>query len=246
MKLSSYLESGAAWCCRWRLHDRVVMKAQMRLWLGLLILGGLTLAPPRAAGYYDPGVQRWINRDPIEEEGGLNLYGVVANDPIGSTDSLGLDDDATAPTYNPGDWVNGGKNDGENNCCNYAYNLPGNAKLPDGRTVAFNLQPGALGGKGSPGKMDCIELRKRVRADYLNDPNMKTPAGGKCPSGYHAVKMKLSADGIGFHLVRQDANGQWSEKPDMFQPVRKCKDPNAPQEKGEQDCGNICVPNTYK
>jgi RHS repeat-associated protein len=33
----------------------------------------------------------WLNRDPIEEQGGVNVYGFVANDPIDSTDQLGLD-----------------------------------------------------------------------------------------------------------------------------------------------------------
>lgn len=32
----------------------------------------------------------WPSRDPIEEEGGLNLYGFVENDPIGSIDPHGL------------------------------------------------------------------------------------------------------------------------------------------------------------
>jgi len=27
--------------------------------------------------FYNPELGRWINRDPIEEEGGLNLYGFV-------------------------------------------------------------------------------------------------------------------------------------------------------------------------
>jgi uncharacterized protein RhaS with RHS repeats len=35
-------------------------------------------------------LQRFINRDPIEEEGGLNLYGFVGNDPVNSFDELGL------------------------------------------------------------------------------------------------------------------------------------------------------------
>ena len=38
--------------------------------------------------YYTPELGRWINRDPIEELGGDNLYLFVLNDPL---DSLGLD-----------------------------------------------------------------------------------------------------------------------------------------------------------
>jgi RHS repeat-associated protein len=40
--------------------------------------------------YYSPEVGRWVNRDPIEEEGGLNLYGMVGNDAVNRVDVLGL------------------------------------------------------------------------------------------------------------------------------------------------------------
>ena len=39
--------------------------------------------------YYDPRNGRWLSRDPIEEEGGLNLYGFVGNDGVNSVDILG-------------------------------------------------------------------------------------------------------------------------------------------------------------
>src|SRR5690606_34403500 len=41
--------------------------------------------------YYNATHGRFINRDPIEEEGGLNLYGFVENDPVNRWDVLGLD-----------------------------------------------------------------------------------------------------------------------------------------------------------
>jgi RHS repeat-associated protein len=40
--------------------------------------------------YYDPITGRWPSRDPIEEEGGVNLYGFVENDGVGQIDILGL------------------------------------------------------------------------------------------------------------------------------------------------------------
>jgi RHS repeat-associated protein len=40
--------------------------------------------------YYDPNLQRWANRDPIEEQGGINLYGFVENDPVTKVDGRGL------------------------------------------------------------------------------------------------------------------------------------------------------------
>ena len=40
--------------------------------------------------YYDPQHGRWISRDPIEENGGVNLYGFLSNSPIMLFDKNGL------------------------------------------------------------------------------------------------------------------------------------------------------------
>ena len=40
--------------------------------------------------YYSPELGRWVNRDPIEEEGGLNVYSFIHNSPVISIDSHGL------------------------------------------------------------------------------------------------------------------------------------------------------------
>ncbi|MES3030935.1 MAG: RHS repeat-associated core domain-containing protein [Patescibacteria group bacterium] len=51
--------------------------------------------------YYEPSLQRWINRDPIEEKGGLNLYGFVKNRPVHSIDPYGLFADDEWPESGP-------------------------------------------------------------------------------------------------------------------------------------------------
>jgi len=40
--------------------------------------------------YYDPVTGRWPSRDPIEEQGGVNLYAFVGNDGVGRIDVLGI------------------------------------------------------------------------------------------------------------------------------------------------------------
>jgi RHS repeat-associated protein len=40
--------------------------------------------------FYNASTGRWLNRDPIGEDGGVNLFALVRNDPVGISDSLGL------------------------------------------------------------------------------------------------------------------------------------------------------------
>ncbi len=114
----------------------------MSLWPLLVLL--LSVAwTDRAFAYYDPGVQRWVNRDPIHEfgflrlKGGkmgfhrnaeLTLYAFVGNSPVDRFDSLGLRD------WGP----LGGK------CCNKSssteYVLVGSGNwrnLPPGQCTSF-------------------------------------------------------------------------------------------------------------
>ena len=41
--------------------------------------------------YYNASTGRWLSRDPIAEQGGLNLYGFVCSNPLGYYDYLGRD-----------------------------------------------------------------------------------------------------------------------------------------------------------
>ncbi len=49
------------------------------------------------SAFYDPGSQRWLNRDPIGEGGGVNLYAYVGNDPVNEADPEGM-----SSLYEPG------------------------------------------------------------------------------------------------------------------------------------------------
>ena len=51
--------------------------------------------------FYSPSMGRCINRDPLEEEGGVNLYAMVGNSPVNGVDDYGLDPyPCTHPNFN--------------------------------------------------------------------------------------------------------------------------------------------------
>jgi RHS repeat-associated protein len=55
--------------------------------------------------YYSAELGRWLSRDPIEEQGGENIYGMVGNDPVNRWDYLGLlglDGPSPEPVFPPG------------------------------------------------------------------------------------------------------------------------------------------------
>jgi hypothetical protein len=80
------------------------MKRNTNAWLRLLGVLILFSVAPLASAYYDPGVQRWINRDPKGEDGGINLYEPILNDLVGNLDYLGLKTACCGPSkqqYDP-------------------------------------------------------------------------------------------------------------------------------------------------
>jgi hypothetical protein len=54
----------------------------------VLILALLTTQV--ALAYYNPSTGCWPNRDPLEEEGGANVYAILNNDAINKIDEMGL------------------------------------------------------------------------------------------------------------------------------------------------------------
>jgi RHS repeat-associated protein len=108
--------------------------------------------------YFDPLTGRWPSRDSIEEEGGINLYGFVGNEPIDNRDYLGQ---FTIPSYiNDGIVVSGFKKrvsklasrltgrtlatwNSYNNCCNIRYESKIDSGTVDVVTDIFYYNPPA-------------------------------------------------------------------------------------------------------
>jgi RHS repeat-associated protein len=56
--------------------------------------------------YYNPSTGRWPSRDPIEEQGGVNLYAMCGNDPLNHVDLLGLWGAGDHEQMTRGAWAN--------------------------------------------------------------------------------------------------------------------------------------------
>src|SRR5208337_2588121 len=91
--------------------------------------------------FYDPSLERWPNRDPIEEDGGYNLYEFALNSPVNVVDRLGLEIVIGSP---------GGRG---NNCYSYSCNggntIPGNGNTPV-----------------SPDSINCDSVMAGVKKDH--------------------------------------------------------------------------------
>ena len=63
--------------------------------------------------FYSPRIARWLTRDPIEEDGGINLYAYCGNSPLQCIDPLGLKIFVVKRligTMPPGGWGDKGRN----------------------------------------------------------------------------------------------------------------------------------------
>ena len=166
-----------------------------------------------ASGLYDFGFRcystslgRWINRDPVEEEGGANLYAAFENSPVIMGDEYGQ---TSVLKYEPGKWNDGWRGDKSiqysNNCYSYACNRPYGNAMPG------KPQPG---GGSFPQKkraptppFNC----KTIMALAKKDGVKSSTSGGNCGKGYHRIFLVIDP-GVDYHWYRQDSNGKWSEK----------------------------------
>ena len=171
--------------------------------------------------FYSPALGRWINRDPIREDGGdFNLYGFLGNNLPNKVDTYGLDAGWTnypqpndpygqkstkSIEYEPDKWNDGGIIQNSNNCYSYAWNRPYN-NVPNSKP-----QPGGGGfprtAESPNPPLNCNAIMALSKRDGMKNAT----ASGNCPAGYYRAVLVLSPDD--YHWYRQDSSGMWSHKP---------------------------------
>ena len=65
------------------------MKQNQKLIYGIVALVLWLTTAQTSWGFYNSQTGRWLNRDPLAEKGGLNVYCFVGNNPVGATDRDG-------------------------------------------------------------------------------------------------------------------------------------------------------------
>ena len=188
--------------------------------------------------FYDPTSQRWPNRDPIGEKGGLNLYGMVGNNPVNWIDGLGLSPQGSYPDWggNPPQ-VPYRPSPSQGNCWRYACDDPAKPGEPHS----------PFPGGNDPGRrLTCKDVIDGAKKKGAVDPK-----GGSCPPCHRKIKAVLQSKGPAsnpdfndYHWYRQESDGSWSHKPGERSPIAGVTDPTQDgNNRGyDQDCGDLCVP----
>jgi len=150
---------------------------------------------------YDADTGRWISRDPIGENGGINLYGYCLNDPINLWDPLGLDPYAgyaNGPS-NPSSDINAFKNRGGQGAGSNVFPFNSPSSLNGALQGASDITRLDLHGHGIPGAFFTGDPLARI---YLSDLDLLAEmiADGR-------VDMEKGA-GIRLFACNQDSNAQ--------------------------------------
>ncbi|MDE1153152.1 MAG: hypothetical protein PW788_11505 [Micavibrio sp.] len=143
----------------------------------------LNLSTTRA---YDPATGRWLNRDTIEEDGGINLYGYTGANPVNKIDPVGL-------VPNPAEMACLA---GPNPIC-----LAGASA-----DVITNLVGGTLMAAGMASIWEYYHAKPKILAMKTKNP----PNDAKNPNGAKAPGKPCKEDGF------QDPKGgeQWGQDPE--------------------------------
>ncbi len=125
--------------------------------------------------YYSPNTGFWLSRDPIGEDGGVNLYAYVLNSPNSAIDELGLWQVDIGFAFGVGAKISFGNNDGR-------WNVSGIGGFGLGWTAGYN--PNDLG----KNNMQGLAFKAGLRAQGTANLGMLGAGAGVGWTSEHDVK----------------------------------------------------------
>jgi RHS repeat-associated protein len=130
---------------------------------------------------YNPSTGRWVNRDPNEERGGLNLYGFASGDSINRSDFLGLD---AVPFHgNYGFYIDGFGFKTTDLDGNWIFSCVAGAE-----SSSIDMNPGLTGFTGLGGSLFGNTIGFTITADTSNNSRFE-PCG--CGKRQYVVDLKV-------------------------------------------------------
>jgi hypothetical protein len=159
---------------------------------------------------YDPNLQRWLNRDPIQELGGINIYEMVNNNPVGMYDRYGLMPQilagagagcaAGAVGSLIGSWIGG--DDGKTAACKAGLSCAAGA----GMGAIATMVPWASGCLAGAGQSVADGLGgafcDRKCSNSPRKPNTCYAIGAAASAITGCIMGKIPADGIGGEVIK--------------------------------------------
>ncbi|WP_461786356.1 RHS repeat domain-containing protein [Prosthecobacter sp.] len=132
---------------------------------------------------YQAATGRFLSRDPIGEQGGINLYGMVGNDPVNKWDYLGL----APPMYMPPDNFPG--DDASDDAINSMLGGSNNRRRVFGPTHAWTLE------MKKHEWMDKVreEIRQKQR-DYCDGKNRTSTIGHSVQKNFNLNEQTVVAN----------------------------------------------------
>jgi RHS repeat-associated protein len=154
--------------------------------------------------FYDPNLQRWITRDPISEQGGLNLFSFLGNLVLRTIDPFGL---ARTPGFNP-------YNDDlwSTLCSTYRWSWPPDDFFPHPPSTKPIEDFGGRLGQG------LFDLGKPILSEYGN--NILGTIGFDTDSPFQSPPPLLVGAGL---LLSGVAAGVWTEGPTLAIPIYRSR-----------------------
>ena len=146
--------------------------------------------------YYNPATGRWLSRDPIKEQGGVNLYGFVGNDSLNSVDPLG--EDFIAVGTRPLAGVLG-------------FVARGWGAPADHLSIEYYDGCAKEGEKFRPGKAPNGANRKAARELLQNTSYKRTVKGKEQTVGISFIHPTSTARDLVVIYAAQDADQKWKD-----------------------------------